>query len=66
MSWVEADSVVTEAAYNLFYRWRDFEPNEGEEFNFDSIKNTVNSEEFIAHMNEIRLKEEAEDKAAKA
>ena len=65
VSWVDPDSIITEAAYNLFYRRWDFHPDEGDDFNFESIKNTVDSTEFIEHMNQIRSQEEAEDKAAK-
>jgi len=49
VSVVDSDSIITNAAYNLFYIRKDFYP-EGK-INFAEIANKVNETEFIALMN---------------
>lgn len=58
---VSPDKVISSAAYNLFYIRKDLVDNDDL-----TIQNTVDSEAFIAEMNSIRLKEEAEAKALEA
>lgn len=57
---VEPESIITDAAYNLFYIRKGFYPDG--EINFEEIKQTLDSEAFIASMDTIRVKEEEEAK----
>ena len=58
---VDEDSVITDAAYNLFYIRSDLVGNE-DQIHFDSFRNEVDTDKFIELMNQIREKEEEEDK----
>ena len=60
VSKVTEDSVITDAAYNLFYLRTDL--IDQDKIDFDKFKNDVNTEEFITMMDKIRKQEEAEDK----
>lgn len=55
VSQVSEDKVVSDAAYNLFYQWRDF--YSPDQVDFAKIKQSINSEEFISSMESIRIKE---------
>lgn len=63
VSQVDPDSVITDAAYNLFYQRKDFYADQ--EISFESIRNLVNTEEFKEEMDEIRRAEDEEDKIHK-
>lgn len=57
---VDPQSVISDAAYNLFYIRKGFYPDGN--INFEEIKQSIDSEAFIAKMDAIRIKEEEEAK----
>ena len=59
VSKVDPDSVVTEAAYNLFYLRKDYA---NKDIDYEEIKNKVDEVAFLDFLDQINKKEESEAK----